>query len=102
MLLNATSIEPFEKYLGLPSIIGKGKKQAFVEIKLRIQSKLSGWKTKLLSLARREVLIKSIAQATPVYAMNFFLLLARFCDEINSMIGQFWWGQKNEEKKMHW
>ena len=34
--------------------------------------------------------------------MNFFLLLARFCDEINSMIGQFWWGQKNEEKKMHW
>ena len=49
MLLNTSSTEPFEKYLDLPPIIGRGKKQAFVEIKLRIQSKLSGWKTKLLS-----------------------------------------------------
>ena len=90
MLLNTTSIEPFEKYLGLPPIIGRGKKQAFAEIKFRIQSKLNGWKTKLLSQAGREVLIKSVAQAIPVYAMNCFLLLAGFCDEINSMMGQFW------------
>jgi len=83
MLLNTTSTEPFEKYLGLPPIIGRGKKQAFAEIKLRIQSKLSEWK---------EVLIKSVAQVIPVYAMNCFLLPAGFCDEINSMMGQFWWG----------
>ena len=102
MLLNTTFIEPFEKYLGLAPIIGIGKKQAFAEIKLRIQSKLSRWKTKLLSQAGREVLIKSLAQAIPVYAMNCFLLPASFCDEVNSMTGQFWWGQKNEEKKMHW
>ena len=24
------------------------------------------------------------------------------CDDINSMMGQFWWGQKNEETKIHW
>ena len=24
------------------------------------------------------------------------------CDDINSMMGQFWWGQKNEGKKIHW
>ncbi|XP_023892304.2 uncharacterized protein LOC112004307 [Quercus suber] len=42
--INATSDASFEKYLGLPPIIGRGKKQAFAEIKLRIQSKLSGWK----------------------------------------------------------
>ena len=92
MLLNTTFTEPFEKYLGLAPIIGIGKKQAFAEIKLRIQSKLSGWKTKLLSQVRREVLIKSLAQAIPVYAMNCFLLPAGFCDEVNSMMGQFWWG----------
>ena len=68
MLLNTKSIEPFEKYVALPPIIGRGKKQAFAEIKLCIQSKLSGWKTKLLSQAGREVLIKSVAQAIPVYA----------------------------------
>ena len=86
----------------MPPIIGRGKKQAFVEIKLRIQSKLSGWKSKLLSQVGREVLIKSVAQVILVYVMNCFLLLVGFCDEVNSMMGQFWWGQKNEEKKMHW
>ena len=92
MLLNTTSTKPFEKYLGLPPIIGRGKKQAFAEIKLRIQSKLSGWKSKLLSQAGREERIKFVAQAIPVYAMDFFLLPIGFCDEINSMMGQFWWG----------
>ena len=68
MLLNTKSIEPFEKYVALPPIIGRGKKQACAEIKLCIQSKLNGWKTKLLSQAGREVLSKSVAQAIPVYA----------------------------------
>ncbi|XP_075654704.1 uncharacterized protein LOC142624852 [Castanea sativa] len=63
--LNATSSEPFEKYLGLPPIIGRGKKQAFADIKLKVQSKLNGWKGKLLSQAGKEVLIKSVAQAIP-------------------------------------
>ena len=36
LYLNATSDEPIEKYLGLPPIIGRGKKQAFTEVKLRI------------------------------------------------------------------
>lgn len=30
------------------------------------------------------------------------MLPAGFCNEINSMMGQFWWGQKQEEKKLHW
>ena len=24
------------------------------------------------------------------------------CDELNSMVGKFWWGWKNEERKMAW
>ena len=48
------------------------------------------------------MLIKSIAQAILVYDMNCFLLPMGLCDDINSMMGQFWWGQKNEEKKLHW
>ena len=37
------------KYLGLPSIIGRSKKQVFAEIKERVGLKLAGWKGKLLS-----------------------------------------------------
>ncbi|XP_075655141.1 uncharacterized protein LOC142625348 [Castanea sativa] len=102
LFLNATANEPLEKYLGLPPIIGRGKKQAFADNKNRIQSKLCSWKGELLSQEGREVLIKSVAQAIPVYPMNCFLLPMSFCDEINSMMGQFCWGQKNEEKKLYW
>ena len=45
---NANSNVPLEKYLGLPPIIGKGKKQAYEDIKSKVQSKLCGWKGKLL------------------------------------------------------
>lgn len=48
------------------------------------------------------MLIKSVAQAIPTYAMNYFLFPNGLCNELNSMMGQFWWGQKEEEKKMHW
>ena len=41
---NANSNVPLEKYLGLPPIIGRGKKQAFEDIKSKVQSKLCGWK----------------------------------------------------------
>ncbi|XP_075649856.1 uncharacterized protein LOC142620360 [Castanea sativa] len=99
---NANSNVPLEKYLGLPPIIGRGKKQAFEDIKSKVQSKLEGWKGKLLSQAGREILIKLVALAIPVYAMNYFLLPLGLCDDINSMMGKFWWGQKNEETKIHW
>lgn len=102
MFFNVTSNVPLEKYLELPPIIGRGKKQAFAHIKNRIQAKLCGWKGKILSQAGRKTLIKSVAQAILVYAMNCFPIPIGFCEDINSMMRQFWWGQKEEEKKMHW
>jgi len=59
---NANSNVPLEKYLDLPPIIGRRKKQAFEDIKSKVQSKLNGWKGKLLSQLGREVLIKSVAK----------------------------------------
>ena len=50
----------YEKYLGLPALVGRAKKQSFIYIKKRVWRKLQGWKEKLLSQASREVLIKSV------------------------------------------
>ena len=60
------------KYLGLPSIIGKSKKDVFTEVIERVAKKLMGWKEKLLSIGGREVLIKAVAQAIPTYTMSCF------------------------------
>ena len=58
------------KYLGLPSIIGKSKTQVFVEVKENVGKKLVGWKEKLFSIGGREILIKAVAQAVPTYTMS--------------------------------
>ena len=45
------------KYLGLPSIIGRSKIEVFAEVKERVGKKLAGWKEKMLSIGGKEVLI---------------------------------------------
>ena len=49
-----------------------------------------------------EVFIKSIAQAILVYAMMVFKIPKNICKGISDAISQFWWGDDNEHKKIHW
>ncbi|XP_043717706.1 uncharacterized protein LOC122665618 [Telopea speciosissima] len=50
-----------QKYLGLPTLLGLSKVQAFREIGAKTAKCLQGWKHQLLSQAGKEVLIKSVA-----------------------------------------
>ena len=86
----AQIIQHHEKYLGLPPLIGKGKRKAFNGIKDQVGRHIAGWKGRLLSNAGREVLIKAVAQATPTYTMSFFKLPDSLCNELNSMMSNFW------------
>ena len=43
-----------------------------------------------------------MAQAIPTHTMSCFLLLKNLCDEMTSMVRNFWWGQKQGERKMAW
>ena len=52
--LGVPEIKEYEKYLGLPAMVGRKKKESFIYIKERIWGKLQGWKDKLLSQAGRE------------------------------------------------
>lgn len=57
------------KYLGLPYLIGRSKSDIFTYLKEKIWKKTHGWKEKLLSKGGKEILIKSVLQAIPTYAM---------------------------------
>ena len=49
--LGVLEIMQYEKYLRLPSLVGKGKKESFNYIKEKVWRKLQGWEAKLLSQA---------------------------------------------------
>ena len=93
----AQVIRQHEKYLGLPSLVGRNKRISFNTIKEKLSKKLAGWKEKLLSKAGKEVLIKVVAQVIPTYAMSCFKIPDSLCNELTSLIHNFWWGQKHEE-----
>uniref|UniRef100_A0A2N9G219 Uncharacterized protein n=1 Tax=Fagus sylvatica TaxID=28930 RepID=A0A2N9G219_FAGSY len=101
-ILGVPSIQQYEKYLGLPSLVGKEKITCFSQIKERVWSKVKGWKEKLLSQAGREILIKAVVQAIPTYTMNCFKLPVTLCKEIEGIIRRFWWGQTSDRRKIHW
>ena len=84
--LGVPEIRQYEKYLGLPSLVGKTKKASFNYIKERVWKKMQGWKEKLLSQAGREILIKAVVQAIPTCTMSYFNLLVGLCVEIESLI----------------
>lgn len=64
--------------------------------------KLDGWKNKFFSEGGREVLIKAVIQAIPIYAMSCFRIPSTIIREIEFMCANFWWGSSEKGKKMHW
>ena len=63
-------IQQHETYLGLPFLVGRSKKNTFRALKERLDNKLLGWKEKMFSQARKEILIKVVTQAIPTYTMS--------------------------------
>jgi len=100
--LDIREVLSYDKYLGLPTFIGRSHKKPFLFIVDRIKKRLSSWMDRLVSWAGREVLIKAVAQAILTYEMSVFKLPTNLCHLIQSTINRFWWGYNSEEKKIHW
>jgi len=79
-------------YLGLP-IRGNPSRLVFWEPLIsRIRSRLSGWKSKHLSLGGRLVLLKSVLSSLPVYALSFFKAPSGIVSSMESILNNFFWG----------
>jgi hypothetical protein len=96
------STSHYEKYLGLPALIGRSRVSTFNDIKGRKWNRINSWKEKFLSHAGNEILLKLVIQAIPTYTMSVFRLPKTLCHDINSMIGKFWWGFKKNHSKIPW
>jgi hypothetical protein len=93
-----TASHNFERYLGLPALMGRSKARTFASIKGRVQKTLLGWKEKYLSQSGREILIKAVVQAIPTYSMSVFMLPRALCQSLNSLMNRFWWGHNSNQR----
>jgi hypothetical protein len=91
-----------EKYLGMPTEVGKCKNGSFKYLRDRIWKYIQGWMEQLLSSGGKEVLIKSVAQSLPTFSMSCFKLPRGLCQYMDSVIREFWWGSKNGKRKVAW
>lgn len=96
------SQQQYEKYLRLPPIIGRSKKRAFAGIKTNLWHKLQSWKGKLLSQRGKEILLKVVSLAVLTYTMSCFKLPMTFSKELEGLMANFWWGQTEGTRKIHW
>ncbi|KAH9784317.1 putative reverse transcriptase/RNA-dependent DNA polymerase [Citrus sinensis] len=95
-------VSKHEKYLGLPSMVGRKKISFFNEIKLRVLNKLSSWQTRRFSSGGKEVLIKAVAQAVSAFAISVFKIPQGLCNDIERAIARFWWGSSETQRSIHW
>ncbi|XP_019159706.1 PREDICTED: uncharacterized protein LOC109156321 [Ipomoea nil] len=89
-ILGVVQAQNFGKYLGLPSFVGRNRREAFSYIEDKIRQRIGSWNKKLLSQAGKEVLLKSVAQFMPTFSMSVFLLPMNLCTAIERTMNRYW------------
>lgn len=91
-----------DRYLGLPTAIGRSTSEAFDFMATRVKGLIGSWSGRQASCVGREVLIKSVAQAVPTYSMSCFLLAKTTCKKLRAAISNYWWGGSVDNRHLHW
>ncbi|KAA3471031.1 reverse transcriptase [Gossypium australe] len=100
-MLGVRSTTSPEKYLGLPIVVGRRKKEVFQSILDKIDMRIDGWSTRILSQGGKEVFIKAVLQAIPTYAMSYFLIPRALCEMIESKLARYWWQKGAGKRGIH-
>lgn len=79
------------KYLGLPELFGRKKRDLFASIVDRIQQRAVCYSSHQLSPAGKLTLLKTVLTAISTFAMTCFLVPINLCKKIQSVMTRFWW-----------
>lgn len=85
----------------LYSIIYRVKKRTFQFVIDKVQKKLNGFDVRLLSMAGRVTLAKSVLLAISGYFMQSAMVPVGVCEKIEQMVWNFVWGSTSNTRKIH-
>lgn len=83
-------------YLGLPITVSRLRIVHLQFILDRIRTRLAGWKGRLLSIAGRRVLVRSVLTALPTYALSVLRAPVKLLKDIDKVRGRFLWAGEEE------
>ncbi|EAZ45614.1 hypothetical protein OsJ_30281 [Oryza sativa Japonica Group] len=91
-----------DKYLGFPTPEGRMNKGKFQSLQEKIWKRIIMWGENYLSSGGKEIMLKAVIQAIPVYVMSIFKLPDSTCEDLNKLARNFWWGAEQGKRKTHW
>lgn len=89
------------KYLGVPLLHNRKKRETYNYLLERTQRRLSGWRATALSFAGRATLAQAMIAAMPTYCMQTVLLPKSTCEKLEKMNRDFIWGDGGEHRRIH-
>lgn len=90
------------KYLGLLECFSGSKVEMLRYIKEKMNSRFHGWYGRFMSAGGKDVLLKTVTMAMPVFAMSVFKLPKTTCKNLTSVMSNFWWNAQDGKSKIHW
>lgn len=90
-----------EKYHGVPLLGRAPRRHDFQYLVEKVQSKLSAWKAKQLSLAGRITPSKAVLEAVPIYPMMSNWIPRRCLRDIQQLQCNFIWGDEVNHRRIH-
>jgi hypothetical protein len=80
-----------ERYLGLPTAVGRITSGMFDHIVERSSGCMQGWSEGLLSSVARETLLKAVIQAIPTFGMSYFKLTKKVLRSLVAVMARIRW-----------
>ena len=84
--LKVNLIQNPSKYLGINFKLRGNKVADFQFLIEKLNSKLQGWKAKLLSQAGKTTLISSVLQSLPPYTFSSFRVSEQVCNKMDAIV----------------
>ena len=84
------------KYLGLPLMLGRLRLVHVQNIIDKTRTKLAGWQGRLLNIARRRDLVRSVRNAIPIYLLSALKVPKKLTEDIDKARRRFLWAGDSE------